>query len=128
MQNTLFMAHSGLRYLVLLAAVVAIIAAVLGLRSATTSKAERIAGSVFAGVLDLQVLLGIILLSVWRFYGQLMGHITMMVVAAAAVHVAGVMARRREPQGAGSRIRLIGYGIGLIAIIGGIMAIQRPIL
>ncbi|HSJ09517.1 MAG TPA: hypothetical protein VK928_06365 [Longimicrobiales bacterium] len=127
MNDTIFMAHSGLRYLVLLAAVVAIVTAAMGLRAAgPSSKAERVAGAVFAGVLDLQVLLGIVLLTMWPFYAQLIGHITMMVAAAAAVHMGSVVARRREAQA--SKYRLIGYVAGLVAIIGGILAIQRPIL
>jgi hypothetical protein len=125
--NTIFMAHSGLRYLVLLAAVVAIVTAAMGLRAAgPSSKAERVAGAVFAGLLDLQVLLGIVLLLMWQFYPQLIGHITMMVAAAAAVHMGSVIARRRGAEG--SKYRLIGYVAGLVAIIGGILAIQRPII
>lgn len=129
MTDTIFMAHSGLRYLVLLAALAAIITAALGLRdSGPAGKGERMAGAIFTGLLDLQVLLGIILLTMWQFYGQLMGHLTMMVLAVAAAHAGGVMARRREPASSGSAIRLGAYVLALVLIIGGILAIGRTVV
>jgi hypothetical protein len=68
--------HSGLRYLVLLAGVAAVVTSAMGLRGgAAPSGAERASMSAFVGLLDLQVVLGVLLLLYWPFYGALIGHI-----------------------------------------------------
>lgn len=129
MADTLFAVHSLTRYLVLLAALGAIILAGAGWRRpGLPPRAERALAGTFVGLLDLQVVLGVILLTQWPFYGQLIGHIVMMVLAAATAHVTSIMARRRPTEAAGSGVRLAGFGITLVLIVGGIMAIQRPII
>jgi len=129
MTDVVFMAHSGLRYLVLATAIVAIVTAVMGIRrTGPAPKIERIAGAAFTGLLDLQVLLGLVLLLLWDFYGQLMGHVSMMVLALATVHVARVVARKREPERSGAGVRLAGYVTGLALMVAGIMAIGRPVV
>jgi hypothetical protein len=122
--------HWGLRYLVLLAAVVAAVLAVLGWRrsEATSSGAERGAMAAFVGLLDVQVLLGLLLLLSWPYYPALIGHIMMMVLAAAVAHVGSIMARRRGPTGSGSPVRLVAVAVALVLVVGGIMAIQKPVL
>lgn len=63
--NILFMAHSGLRWLVLLVAVLAIIKYLLGwLQRGRYTGMDRGLMAAFSGLLDLQSLLGIILL-IW---------------------------------------------------------------
>jgi hypothetical protein len=119
--------HWALRYLVLLAAVVAMVAAVIGLRR-PDSGAQRPALLVFVGLLDLQVLVGLGLLLVWPYYPALIGHIAMMVLAAVVAHGGSVLARRRATTGQAAAIRLGTVVLALILIIGGIQAIQRPIL
>jgi hypothetical protein len=52
----------------------------------------------------------------------------MMVVAAVTAHVGSIMARRRADHAAAARVRVITIGLTLVFIVGGIMAIQRPIL
>lgn len=121
----LFYAHSGLRYLVLLMALVAIVFFAYGLATKRpVDKLVRILGSSFAGLLDTQVLLGILLLgSGWPFYGALVGHIVMMVAAAVLAHVMMVVNRKRPNPG--YLLPLIGVGGALLLILGGIMAISR---
>ena len=65
----LFKAHSGLRWLVLLVAVISIVAFLLTwLRQSRDSPADRKLMAAFTGILDLQTLLGIILL-LWSGLG-----------------------------------------------------------
>lgn len=129
MAETLFTLHSLLRYLVLLAAVGAIIMAAAGWRRpGLPPRLERPLAGAFVGLLDLQVVLGVVLLTQWPFYGQLIGHIVMMVLAAASAHVTSILARRRPTESAGSGVRLAGFALTLVLVVGGIMAIQRPII
>jgi hypothetical protein len=130
MLETMFWLHSNVRYLVLLAAVAAIVLAVLGWRkpAAERSGVERGTMAAFVGLLDLQVLLGLVLLALYPFYPALIGHIVMMALAAVAAHVGSVMARRREPARSAAPVRLVTVVIALVLVVGGIMAIQRPLL
>lgn len=130
MTETVFTIHSYVRYLVLLAGVGAIITAIAGWRAAgVPPRAERALGGAFVGLLDLQVVLGVlVLLTGFPFYGALTGHLFMMLLAAAVAHGASVMARRREPERSGSPVRTIGFMLALLFIVGGIMAIQRSLL
>ncbi len=125
--NFLFQAHSGLRYLVLLAGLVALAYFVSGLAmKRPVTKAVRILGSSFMGLLDLQVLLGIILVAMGRFYPQLIGHIVMMLLAAAETHALLVINRKRPSPG--YLLPLIAVLVALALIAGGIMAIGRGVL
>lgn len=126
--NILFHAHSGLRYLVLLVAVVALAVFLYGLATRRDVGAARGLMAAFVGVLDLQALLGIILLLLWPFYGALIGHIVMMILAVAAAHVASVMARKSTDARRAMIIRTAGVAASLVLVIGGIMAIGRDIL
>lgn len=130
MTETVFTIHSYVRYLVLLAGVGAIVTAIVGWRAAgVPPRAERALGGAFVGLLDLQVVLGVlVLLTGFPFYGALTGHLFMMLLAAAVAHGASVMARRREPARSGSPVRTIGFMLALLFIVGGIMAIQRSLL
>lgn len=121
----LFYAHSGLRYLVLLMGLIAVAYFAYGLATKRpVDKSVRIIGLSFAGLVDTQVLLGIILLgSGWPFYPALWGHLVMMVAAAVVAHVLLVLNRKR-PQ-PGYLLPLIGVGGALLLILGGIMAIGR---
>lgn len=121
----LFYAHSGLRYLVLLMALVAIAFFAYGLATKRpVDKLVRIIGSSFAGLVDLQVLLGILLLgSGWPFYPALWGHLVMMVAAAVLAHAMLVVNRKRPNPG--YLLPLIGVGGALLLIVLGILAIGR---
>ncbi|MBX3219459.1 MAG: hypothetical protein KF795_03000 [Labilithrix sp.] len=120
----LFHAHSGLRFLILLLGVLNV--AVLGLSLAQKKpfgKVHRILGAAFAGALHLQVVIGATMVALGRYYPALVGHIVMMVLAAAAAQVTSSINRRRaEPT---LTLPLVGVGLALLLIYGGVMAIGR---
>lgn len=120
-------AHSSLRFIVLLLAIANIVVLARGL--AVKSKPgllERRLGTALAGTLHLQVLLGLALVLAGRFYPQLIGHIVMMVAAAVLVQVTmSVNRRKAEP---GHTLPLVGVLGGLLLVVGGILAIGRPLL
>jgi vacuolar-type H+-ATPase subunit I/STV1 len=122
----LFHAHSGLRYLVLLAGLVALAYFVMGLTTKRpVDKGVRILGAAFTGLLDLQVLLGIIMVAMGRYYPRLIGHIVMMVAAAGVTHALLVINRKRPNPG--YLLPLIAVAAALVLIVGGIMAIGRGV-
>jgi heme A synthase len=125
----LFQAHSGLRYLVLLAGVAAALVMAVGLfsRRAAYDRPARTAMAVFAGVLDLQIVLGIVLVALGVFYPSLMGHLTMMLLAAVAVHAASVLARKQGDPRRAYSLGLIGAALALLLIVLGIHAIGRGV-
>ncbi|NKB89072.1 MAG: hypothetical protein GKS06_12725 [Acidobacteria bacterium] len=117
----LFMAHSGVRYLVLAAALIAL---AMSLMKGQDGNAKKAMGA-FVGMVDIQVLLGLLLMMQIPFYGALMGHIAMMFAAVFAAHGFSVAAKKKED---GGRTRVIGILVTLALIVLGIMAIGRPIL
>lgn len=121
-------AHSGLRYVVLLLALVNLVVLLKGLAAkATPGKLERALGSSYVGTLHLQVLLGIVMLFQGAYYPRLMGHIVLM---AAATLLAQVMMslNKKRPQ-PGHRLPLIGVVGSLLLIVGGAFAIgKNPLL
>lgn len=126
MINAIFHAHSGLRFLVLLAAVVALIVQALGVFGRQPyGRPSRISMAAFTGLLDLQVLLGIVMVVLGCFYGALMGHLMMMVLAAAAVHGCSVYARKQADGRRAHTVALVGVVLALALIVGGISAIGR---
>jgi hypothetical protein len=125
--RALFYAHSGLRYLVLLAGIVAILYlawSVFGRRP--SGRGGRVLTSVFLGLLDLQVVLGLILASMGVYYAALAGHFIMMLIAVAVGHTTSLYARRTGGEKA-DPIRLVGLVITFGLIVMGILAIGRSI-
>lgn len=116
----LFMAHSGIRYLVLLLGAVAL---VMSLMKGQESNARKAMGA-FVGTVDVQVLIGLLLIMQIPFYGALMGHITLMFAAVLAAHGFSVAAKKKEN---GGMLRVVGILVTLALIVGGIMSIGRPI-
>jgi vacuolar-type H+-ATPase subunit I/STV1 len=127
MERIFFNAHSGLRYLVLLAGVLALAYFAFGLATKRPfDKGGRILGSSFAGLLHLQVLLGILVLVTRGYYPALIGHIVMMVLAAGTAQ-ACMSVNRRRPKPA-FVLPLVGVVLALVFIAGGVMAIGRGLL
>ncbi len=125
--NGLFHAHSGLRYLILLMAVVAFVAFALGLaQKAKFGRVHRIIGVSYAGLLHTQATLGIIMVLMGRFYPALIGHIVMMLLAAVDMQVLMSLNRRREEPG--FIMPLAGVVSSFVFIFGGVMAIGRGLL
>lgn len=129
MSDILFHAHSGLRYLVLLAGLASfgysLIAAV---RNRPWDRPGRILLAAFTGLLDLQVLIGLVLVFVWAFYPALWGHIVMMVLAALVAHLASRFNRKRPPERRSQMTAALGAAGALVLIVGGIAAIGRTII
>jgi len=126
--SMLFYAHSGLRYLVLLLGAAAVVYYVAGWLRARP--VDSMAGGLLRGfvvLLDVQILLGILLLMNIPFYGALSGHIVMMTAAAVVGHVIAVLHRRREDGQKSWALLLSGVMLPLLLVVGGIMAIGRPI-
>ncbi len=126
MDRMFFYAHSGLRYLVLLAGVLALAYFAFGLATKRPfDKSGRILGASFAGLLHTQVLLGILVLVTRFYYPALIGHMVMMVLAAVTAQVA--MSKNRRSPKPGFVLPLAGVVLALVFIIGGIMAIGRGV-
>ena len=121
--------HSLLRYFVLLAGVVAGGYALVGwARNRTFDRNARILGAIYTGLLDLQVLLGVLLLTTRPFRPILFGHIAMMLVALGAAHVASARSKRLPPSRQALRFQLTGIAVSLGLIAAGIMALgQTPV-
>lgn len=127
--NVIFQAHSGVRYLVLLAAIVAIAYHAYALLTRRpVDRAARATASAFTGLLGLQILLGLILMATGIFYGALIGHLVMMILAIGAIQMTGAMARKKTDPASYYKISLTGMLVGIVLIALGIMAIGRSIL
>lgn len=126
--NALFYAHSGLRYLVLLAGIVAVL--YLGFALATRRGAERpgrVLSAVFIGLLDLQIVLGLLLVVLGMYYPAVIGHLVMMLLAAAVAHVSSVAARRSADARRALFLRFAGIVGALMLIVAGVHSIGRAV-
>lgn len=125
MANMLFYAHSGLRFLVLLSALMAIAVLLWGWSAWRPYDGQsRAITTVFTSVLGLQFLLGVALIFTRPWYGPLMGHLIMMFAAVGVAHgVTGYARKQPDPRRA-HMISLIGVALALVLMIGGIMAIR----
>jgi membrane-associated protease RseP (regulator of RpoE activity) len=125
----LLQAHSGFRYLVLLAGLVLVLYAAYGVVTKRQYDPRmRVLSAVFVGVLDLTVLLGFINLFTGMFYPMLGGHIVMMLLAAIVAHVVHAVMKRRPAEQKSYVPHLVGTGIVLAMVVAGIMAIGRPVV
>lgn len=124
--NILFHAHSGLRYLVLLVGLVALAYFVSGLATKRpVTKGVRVLGAIFSGLLDLQMLLGLIMVLMGRYYPALIGHMVLMVLAIGVTHALLSINRKRPTPG--YLLPTIAVASALVLIVGGIMAIGRGV-
>ena len=124
----LYYAHSGVRYLVLLAGVLALGYALWGaLARRPYDPWMRRLASGFAGLLHLQILLGVALMFTGRFPPALTGHILLMVLAAGAAQVVPSVMRRRPPEQRTWMPHVVSAAAALTLIVVGILAIGRPV-
>jgi heme A synthase len=125
----LFFAHSGLRFLVLLAGFAALgyFAYAVATKSGN-ERTARILGASFSGLLDLQVVIGLVMVALGLFYSALIGHLFMMIGAVAVSHGSMVLAKNTPDRSRAMGIRLLGVVVALLLIVGGIMAIGRSVL
>ncbi len=128
MSSFLLNAHSGLRYLILLGGVVTVLYAAYGVVSGRSyDKTMRILASSFAGTLHLQILLGLGLLLSGMFQTALIGHLFMMVFAAAAAQIPVSVMRRRPEELKSYMPHGVAALTALALIVGGILAIRPSI-
>ena len=129
MSNFFLNAHSGLRYLILLGGVLTVLYATYGTASGRTyDKTMRIVASSFVGTIHLQILLGLALLFSGRFQPTVMGHLFMMLLAAAAAQIPVSVMRRRPDEQKSYLPHAVGALAALAMIAAGILAIGRPIV
>jgi len=128
MAETIRMIHWTLRYLVLLVGIGAILVSVVQYRRTTASGAARVSSAMFTGLLDLQLVIGLLMVATRPWYGALIGHIVMMLIAVIVAHIGSIRARRREPERPGAPLRAFAFTIALVLIAGGLMAIQKPVI
>ena len=129
MRGMLFYAHSGVRYLVLFAGLVAIVYLLVALlRGKRFDKTAATITAIYTGLLDLQVLLGLLTLIVVPFYAQLLGHVFTMFAAVFAAHGFAMTNKRRDRESRGNVLPLLGVVVSGALIVLGIMAIGRPLL
>lgn len=126
--NMLYHAHSGLRYLVLFAGLLALLVFAYGLITRRPVRGASGYTIAFTGLLDLQLVLGFGLFFGGIFYNALMGHMVMMIIAAVAANGAAVLAPRATTERQELVMRLAGVIIALACIVFGIMAIGRSVL
>ncbi|HEX6964427.1 MAG TPA: hypothetical protein VF166_01435 [Gemmatimonadaceae bacterium] len=126
--HMLYQAHSGLRYLVLLAGLVALFAFSYGLITRRPVRGAAGYTAAFTGLLDVQFVLGAGLFLGGIVYDALMGHIAMMILAAVAANGAAILAPRAATERRELAMRLAGVVIALVCIVIGIMAIGRSVL
>lgn len=126
MTNILFYAHSGLRHLVLLVGIIALLYFAVGLftRRAYTRPA-RILSAVYTGLLHLQILLGIVLVVTGIYYPALIGHIFLMLIAVAAAQGLSIFAKRSADDRRKWGLSLAAVVVSLALILAGISAIGR---
>lgn len=124
-----FYAHSGIRYIVLLAGAGTVF---YGLFLVATGRGyneliQKFASS-FAGFLHLQIMVGIALGLSGRIRGALIGHVMMMFFAAAVAQIPVSVQRRRPAEERTVLPFVIGGAVAMALVILGIMSIGKPIL
>jgi len=124
-----FYAHSGIRYLVLLFGAAAVLFALAGLisRRPVPPKMQTVM-TLFAASIHVQILAGMALLLTDRFAPALIGHIFLMLFAAAAAQTVSSVSRRKPPEERTWMPYLVGSVAAMVLIVAGIMAIGRPVL
>ncbi len=124
----LFAAHSGLRFLVLLAGLFVVLYALVGhfgKREYSTAMGRLAAA--FTGLLHLQVLTGVAVLFTRPFYNSIIGHLFLMLMAAAVAQLTSSVVRRRPQEQKTYGPHLVGAVVALGLVAAGILAIGRGI-
>ena len=138
MHQALLDTHNLTRWIVLIAAVAALVLALMGrFGKQPFGKRHRIANLAFVASMDLQLVLGLLLYFVsplvqtglanmsaamadaaLRFF--VVEHATYMIVALALAHVGSVMVRKAKDDGAKHARTLIWFGLALVVVLAGI--------
>lgn len=126
--DILLNAHSHTRWLVLTVAVVTVLLYLSGwLGKRTFSKFDRIMGATFVGILDLQALMGIIMLIMLiingaSLHGKQFEHVGTMLCAVALAHLAARW--KKLPDTQRFRNTLLFYSLALILVFNGIVRLR----
>ncbi len=124
----LLYAHSGIRYLVILAGLAVVAYALMGVVGRRPYDSRmRVLSGVFAMFLHLNVLLGLGLLFTRPFAPYLIGHISLMVFAAVAAQIVPSVMRRRPEEERTWLPHLVSGVVSLGLIVAALMAIGAPI-
>ena len=127
--NLLAQTHSTLRYLVLVAAALAVLYLLLQtVRGRRFDRPSRILVSAFGGLLDLQIVLGLLTLTTFATYPALWTHLGLMVLASVVVHVVSIVNKRRDEADRSNVVALVGVVLAVVSMIGGIVSLGRPVL
>lgn len=125
----LFAAHSGLRFLVLTGGLFVVLYAAVGFFGKREYSAAMARLSIiFTGLIHLQLLAGVVLLFTRPFYTAMIGHLFMMLAAAAVAQVTSTVVKRRPQEAKSYGPHLVGAILALVFIAAGIMAIGRGVL
>lgn len=118
--NFILMAHSGLRWLILLIAIVAVIKFAIGwLRGGAFTGLDRGLSVGFSGLMDLQALLGVILLfGLGGFPSYRLEHLTTMLLAVIVGHLPARW--KNAPPALRFRNSLLCIVIALLLVLAGI--------
>lgn len=114
-RNILCYTHSGLRWLVVLAALIALAVLLISLirrRDSYTGR-DRLAMTVFSSVVGLQWIIGLVYFLTWSLQGAIRWTHTLVMTAALAVAHIHVMIKRRP-----ARARLIGGVVSILVTFG----------
>jgi len=128
MYNFLLHAHSGLRYLILLAVLIVIVKSIIGwLGNTPYSKFDRIISPAYVGLMHLQLLLGLILYFISPFVTYQMGdkvsrywsleHITLMILAVVAAQIGRSISKKSSDAQVKFRFQTIFFGISILLIL-----------
>ncbi len=118
--------HSFLRYLVFLAAVLHLgYSAVQLYGNQPFNKLGRVLSAVSMSLIHLQVVLGLLMLSLGVFYPKLIGHVVLMLLAAVLVTV--MHSKNKRAAVPNWKRPLVGTGGALVLIVLGILSIGRGI-
>jgi len=125
----MLMAHSGWRYLILLAGIAMIGYALYGqMTGKQYDKPMRVLGSVYAGLIHFQILLGIAVIFAGQFNPQAGLHIILMIFAAAVAQVpVSVMRRRPEEEKTYGPFAVFG-AVSMALVVVGIWSLGRPLV
>ena len=129
MYNFLLHAHSGLRYLVLLAAVIVFAKSVIGwLGNGSYSKFDKILAPAYVGLMHLQLLIGLLLYFVYsplvtynmgdkvsRYWS--VEHILMMVLAVAAAQIGRSISKKSSDDQVKFRFQTIFFGLSILLVV-----------
>lgn len=132
MHTFLLHAHSGLRWLILVAVIIAVLKSMVGLFAGTNyTKFDKIVAVAFVGMMHLQLLIGLVL---YFFYSSFVTynmsdpvsrfwsveHLALMLFAVAAAQVGRSISKKTQDAQVKFRFQSIFFGMSLILMLLGI--------